>query len=55
MELFRTKTFWAGVTGVLAAAGGYITGEMELGAAINTALTGLIGIFLRSGIIKGSF
>lgn len=55
MELLRTKTFWAGITGILAAVGGYLTNEIELGSALNTVLAGLIGIFLRSGIINKEF
>lgn len=52
MELLRTKTFWAGVMAIVAAAGGYFTGEMTLGVAVQTAFTGLIGIFLRDGLLK---
>jgi len=50
--LFRSKTFWTGVTGIVAAAGGYATGEIEAGAALQTVLTALIGIFLRDAVAK---
>ena len=51
MDLIKTKTFWAGVTAIITAAGGFFTGSMDLGTAVQTAATGLIGIFLRQGII----
>jgi len=50
--VYKTKTFWAGISAVLAGAAGFFTGTMDPGTAIQTTLTGLIGIFLRSGIIK---
>lgn len=52
MNIFKTKTFWAGLSGIVAAAGGYATGEFTTAAAVQTALTGLIGIFLRHGMSK---
>lgn len=52
MELIKSKTFWTGVTALVTATAGYATGELPLAAAINTAFTGLIGIFLRSAISK---
>lgn len=51
--MFKTKTFWTGVLAVVTAAGGFMTGTMDPGTAIQTAFTGLIGIFLRHGIEKG--
>lgn len=49
--IYKTKTFWAGISAVVAAAGGFFTGSMDIGTAIQTALTGLIGIFLRQGVL----
>ena len=52
-NLLATKTFWTGIAALVAAASGYFTGEMQMGDAIQVAFTGLIGIFLRSGISAG--
>lgn len=52
MELIKSKTFWAGVSALVTAGAGYATGEMAAAAAIQTAFTGIIGIFLRSAIAK---
>ena len=51
-ELLKSKTFWTGIAGLIAAAGGFFTGAMDAAAAIQTGLTSLIGIFLRQGIMK---
>ena len=53
-KMFRSKTFWAGIAAILSAAGGYFTGTLDPGTALQTAFTGLIGIFLRAGIAKGN-
>ena len=50
-NLLKTKTFWTGVAAIVAAAGGWFTGSTDLGTAVQIAITGLIGIFLRQGII----
>lgn len=52
MELLKTKTFWAGVSALVTAAGGYFTGTIDLSAALQMAFTGLIGLFLRHGMMK---
>ena len=52
MELIKSKTFWTGVSALVTAAAGFATGEMAAATAIQTAFTGLIGIFLRSAIAK---
>jgi len=51
-ELAKTKTAWTGLAAIIAAAAGYFTGEMTPAIAIQTAFTGLIGIFLRQGVGK---
>ncbi len=48
----KSKTVWAGVGAILTAAGAYLSGEMTGAAAIQTGFTGLIGIFLRLGLLK---
>ena len=51
-KIYKSKTFWTGATAVITAVGSYLTGTVELGVAIQTAFTGLLGIFLRSGMMK---
>lgn len=51
-ELLKSKTFWTGIAGLITASGGYLTGEMDSGIAIQTAITSLLVIFLRDGINK---
>ena len=49
---WQSKTIWTGVGAMLTALGGYLTGEMSGQAAVQTAFTGLTGIFLRMGMLK---
>jgi len=51
-SLIRSKTFWTGVGAVVAAVGGVLSGTMEPDTAVQTAIGGLIAIFLRDGINK---
>lgn len=51
-ELLKSKTVWTGVSALVAAVGGYLTGALDLGMAIQTGFTGLTGIFLRNAIAK---
>jgi len=51
-ELLKSKTVWTGISGLVVAAGGFFTGSLEAGMAIQTAITSLLGIFLRAGIEK---
>ena len=50
--MIKSKTFWAGVTGLVGAVSGYLTGELELGAAINVAVTSALAVFVRLGVKK---
>jgi hypothetical protein len=52
-KLIKSKTVWAGVSAVIAAVGGYYTGQMDMAAAVQTGIGGLIAIFLRDGMTKG--
>jgi hypothetical protein len=47
---YTQKTIWAGVAAVIGAVGGYVTGDMGAAGAFQTALTGLIGIFMRQAV-----
>lgn len=49
----RSKTVWTGIAGIVAAVGAYFTGDMTSADAIQTGVTALIGIFLRTGMLKG--
>jgi hypothetical protein len=51
-ETLKQKTTWTGIIAVIGAIGGFLSGEIILTDAIQIALTGLIGIFLRQGIAK---
>lgn len=52
MVILKSKTFWTGLGGVVAAGAGYAAGEFSTAQAVQTALMGLMGIFLRLGINK---
>lgn len=47
---YRQKTTWTGVSAIVGAAAAFATGGIDLGPAIQLAITGLIGIFLRQGV-----
>ena len=49
-KLKGKKTYLTGIGALLASAGLYLQGEIQLGAAIQLAVTALLGIFVRSGI-----
>lgn len=50
--MIKSKTLWGGITGLVGALAGYMTGEVELGAAINIAITSILAIFVRHGVKK---
>ena len=50
--MIKSKTFWAGVTGLVGAISGYLTGELEIGAAMNVGITSVLAIFVRHGVSK---
>lgn len=47
---YKQKTTWTGIIAIVAAAVGAATGTMPIAMAVQTGLTGLIGIFLRQGV-----
>ena len=51
-ELLKSKTVWTGIAGIVAAVGGFFTGDIEMGTAVQTGVTALIGIFLRTSVEK---
>ena len=52
-EILKQKTTWTGIIAIIGAVGGYFSGGVVISDAIQIAITGLIGIFLRQGIAKG--
>jgi len=48
--MLKSKTLWGGITGIVGAVAGYMTGEMEMGVAINIAITSILAIFVRHGV-----
>lgn len=48
---YQSKTVWTGVSGVVVAIGGAVTGDMTIAEAVQTGVTSLIGIFLRTGML----
>jgi hypothetical protein len=52
-ELFKTKSFWTGILGIVAVGAGFATGQIDAGTAIQTGVTSAMGIFLRNGMLKG--
>lgn len=51
-ELLKSKTFWTGISAIIAAIGGYLTGQMGLETAIQTGIGGMAAITLRDSIEK---
>jgi hypothetical protein len=50
--LYTSKTFWTGLISTIGAIGGYATGAVAPVEAIQLAVTGLTGMFLRQAINK---
>ena len=50
--MLKSKTTWTAITGALGGIAGYLTGDLELGAALNVVITSLLALFLRHGISK---
>lgn len=44
------KSYMTGIGALLAACGLYLQGQIELGAAVQLAVTAMMGIFIRKGI-----
>lgn len=49
---YKQKTTWTAIAGVIASVGGLLTGTMDPGTAIQTAIGSVTAIFLRQGIEK---
>lgn len=53
-EIFKSKTFWTGVAGVVTAASAYFTGQLGLYPAIMSALGSLAAIFIKDAVVSAS-
>ena len=50
MKIKGNRTIATGIGAIFSAAGAYFSGQIELAAALQLAVTGFIGIFLRMGM-----
>jgi hypothetical protein len=50
--IWKTRTFYTGVAGIIVAAGSYVAGDIGTGALLQTVTTALLGIFIRDGISR---
>lgn len=53
-KLLGTKTFWLALGGIVTAGSSYFQGVTTGKETIAAVFTGLLGIFLRDGIITGT-
>jgi hypothetical protein len=51
LALIKTKTFWSSLAAVVVGVGSYATGQAPLMQALTPAIVGVLGIFLRDGMI----
>ena len=49
-EWYQQKTTWTGISMVVGAVGGIMTGVVDVAAGLQTVSIGLIGMFLRQGV-----
>ena len=52
--LLTSKTFWAGISGVVATATAYATGQITLYPAIMSALGSLAAIFIKDAVVSAA-
>jgi len=50
--MLKSKTVIGALGAILAAVGGVMSGELEIGSAINVIVTSVLAIFLRHGVKK---
>jgi len=50
--MLKSKTVWAAVTAIIAAIGGYFTGELEMAERLQLIVTSGLAVFLRIGVKK---
>jgi len=50
--MLKSKTVWTAVAAIIAAIGGYFTGELELPEMLQLVVTSGLAVFLRIGVKK---
>lgn len=50
--IYKTKSFWTGISLIIGGIGGLLTGTLDLTTASQGIVAGLITIFLRDAIAK---
>jgi len=50
--MLKSKTVWTAVAAIIAAIGGYFTGELELAEMLQLVVTSGLAVFLRIGVKK---
>lgn len=50
--MVKTKTFWAALTAILGAVGGFFTGDLGIAEALQIGVTAVMGLFVRHGVQK---
>ena len=54
MNIFKQRTTWAGIAGLITAVGGYFTGDLTAVQAISIAVTALVGVLAQDAEAPGS-
>jgi hypothetical protein len=50
--MLKSKTVWTAVAAIIAAVGGYFTGELEMAEMLQLIVTSGLAVFLRIGVKK---
>ncbi len=50
--LYKSKTFWTGITSIVGGIQGMITGVPDMNTSVMLIVAGFMAIFLRDGIKK---
>jgi len=50
--MLKSKTVWTAVAAIIAALGGYFTGELEMAEMLQLIVTSGLAVFLRIGVKK---
>lgn len=50
--MVKTKTFWASMTAILGAIGGFFTGDLALAEMLQLIVTSALALFVRHGVQK---
>ena len=50
--MLKSKTVWTAVAAIIAAIGGYFTGELEMAEMLQLVVTSGLAVFLRMGVKK---